>query len=266
VATQSQTVAENIPDRTISYRRFGIDEADLAIDFARSDTPGLITRLLEACVCDPQGKLPTGYFRELSIGKRLECLLILAAGPEGAPLDFPFQCSECGEKLELEVTLDEITALQQQADLIGAIEIDWKGQKASFRKPSGRDQEGWARTIFQDEHEAAAAMVRGLKIGGFEGETMDSTAFELVEKALDEADPLVNFLCRVACDVCGEQNEIRIDLCATALGILSRLQKQLIVTVHRLASHYHWSEKEIFATPHWRRNEYLELIAAGRRL
>jgi hypothetical protein len=60
-------------------------------------------------------------------------------------------------------------------------------------------------------------------------------------------------------------NDIAIDLCEVALTTLRRLQRQLIVMVHRLASHYHWSEQEIFAVPHWRRKEYLELIAAGRR-
>jgi len=55
-----------------------------------------------------------------------------------------------------------------------------------------------------------------------------------------------------------------IDLCDVALGALRRLQQQLLITVHQLASHYHWSEKEIFSVPAFRRQAYLNLIAAGR--
>jgi hypothetical protein len=33
--------------------------------------------------------------------------------------------------------------------------------------------------------------------------------------------------------------------------------------VHRLASHYHWSESEIIRLPQWRRESYLEMIEAG---
>lgn len=262
--TLPPSAAGLLPQGRIAFRRFGIYEEDLAIDFAGSDTPALITRLLEQCAQDPEGQLPPGFFRELSAGKRLECLLILAAGPQRPAFSFPFGCAACGEELELELTLEEISSLQQQADQIEAIEVELGGQRVAFRKPKGRDQEDWARTIFQDEGEAARAMLGALAVRGTTAEALDSLAFDRVDKAMDEADPLVNLVCQVSCDACGEQNNLSIDLCETALGMLSRLQKQLILTVHRLASHYHWSEKEIFATPHWRRNEYLELIAAGR--
>jgi len=63
--------------------------------------------------------------------------------------------------------------------------------------------------------------------------------------ALEEADfnasrkpwmklTLVNFLCHVACEECGQQNEFGIDLCDAALSVLHRIQKQMIVMVHRL--------------------------------
>ena len=74
-----------------------------------------------------------------------------------------------------------------------------------------------------------------------------------------------DFSCRVSCGECGELNEYDIDLTETALGMLNRAQKQLVITVHQLASHYHWSEAEIFAVPDWRRQQYLELTGAIKK-
>jgi hypothetical protein len=88
---------------------------------------------------------------------------------------------------------------------------------------------------------------------------------EVIEEALDEADPLVNFQCSATCAECGAENQVPVDLCGLALGMLARQQKQLLATVHILASHYHWGETEIFSIPHWRRIEYLNLIADGRQ-
>lgn len=258
------SLAGQFPVTGIGMRRFGIYENDLVIDFAGSDTPALITRILEQCAIDPEGSLPAGIFRELSIGKRLECLLGLAAGGPEAVLSFPFKCGGCGEEIELELTIGEISARQHEADLIETVEVEIKGESTAFRKPSGRDQENWAGMVFRDEREAARAMICTLTVTPVGWEALDADDLDRIDEAMDEADPLINFRCHVACGECGEQSEFLIDLCDTALGMLSRLQQQLIVTVHKLASHYHWSEKDVFAVPHWRRIEYLDLIAAGR--
>ena len=79
---------------------------------------------------------------------------------------------------------------------------------------------------------------------------------------MEEADPLVNFSCSIECGECGQPNDHEIDLFETALDMLSRAQRRLILSVHRLALHYHWSEREIFDVPEWRRRQYLDLIGA----
>lgn len=208
--------------------------------------------------------MPPGFFRNLSVGKRLECLLMLAAGGSVAAFNFPFHCAGCGQEVELEVTLEEIAKLQEEADLVVMVEVEIGGESRAFRKPRGSDQERWGGMTFIDEREAASAMIGTLAAGPLDMEVLAETDLGFIDEKLDEADPLVNFLCNVGCGECGHANEFRIDLCETALGMLARLQKQLIVMVHKLASHYHWSEREVFDVPHWRRLEYLDLIAAGR--
>lgn len=249
----------------VGLRRFGVFESDLDIDFASANRAALATSLLESCAVDPTGALSEGFFRELLIGKRIECLLVLAAGGRDAALGFPFKCEGCGEEIELELTLREISEMQHEADLTETVCVDIGGSRICFRKPTGRDQEEWSRMKFIDERDAARGMIATLVELSEPLEAIQYEELSAVEEVLEEADPLVNFSCNVSCGECGELNEHEIDLMETALGMLNRAQNQLIVAVHRLASHYHWSEQEIFAVPDWRRQQYLELIGAMRK-
>ncbi len=257
-------LAGQFGESEIRLRRFGVEENDLEIDFAASNTTGLITRIIQQCAAGLDGGTLARLLPDLSVGKRLECLLVLASGSEGSAYSFPFRCAGCGKEIELELTLDDISAQQHKADLVETVEVEIEGRRAEFRKPTGRDQENWGRMIFRDEQEAARAIFDTLIVSPVKWETLEEEDFGRIEEALDEADPLVNFVCHVTCEECGQQNEFPIDLCDAALGLLRRIQRQTIVMVHRLASHYHWSEKEIFEVPHWRRIEYLELVAAER--
>ncbi len=260
----SPTLAVDSAGREVGLRRFGIVESDLAINFAADNSALLVTTLLEQCVVVFDVNLPEDFFRALSVGKRLECLLTLAAGEERVPFNFQFNCGGCGAELEIELTLDEITEIQHEADLIDVINVRVGGEPINFRKPTGDDQKNWAGTIFRDEKQAAMAMVGALAGPSESRIRLRAKDLDLIDDAMDEADPLVNFRCRVACAECGAENKFSLDLCDAALRTLARQQKQLIVMVHKLASRYHWSEKEIFEIPHWRRAEYLDLIAAGR--
>jgi hypothetical protein len=260
-----QGIGRDVSAGGVGLRRFGIFEGDLCLDFASANRAALVTRLLESCAVDPAGILPDSFFRELSVGKRVECLLVLAAGEPGAALGFPFKCAGCGQEIELELTLREISEMQGEADLIEMVGVDIGGRRMEFRKPTGRDQEMWGKMIFSDERDAAAGMIGTLAALPGSFEALQPDELSAVEEGLDEADPLVNFSCRVSCGECGELNEHETDLTETALGLLNRARNQLVITVHRLASHYHWSEQEIFAVPDWRRQQYLELTGAIRK-
>ncbi len=244
-------------------RRFGIHESDLSIDFAVSNQSVLVTRILEHCAGDSEDGARADFFRDLSVGRRLERLLTLASHGERSAFSFPFHCSGCRQQLEFELTLDEIREQQRQADSIDVVAVEYGGKSLAFRKPRGRDQENWGAMNLLDQTEAMRAMLGSLALRHEVPADPAPELIDLVDDAMDEADPLVNFHCQITCAECAASNELAIDLCEVALSILRRLQRQLIVNVHKLASRYHWSEQEIFAVPHWRRQEYLDLIAAG---
>ncbi|MFN0140323.1 MAG: hypothetical protein ACKVQW_09580 [Pyrinomonadaceae bacterium] len=167
--------------------------------------------------------------------------------------------------MELEITINELCELQRSADEIETIGVSVKGRRLEFRKPTGADQEDWARTVFRDERDAAKGMICSLAITSTAAKSIKPDSFDLIEDAFDEADPLVNFGCSVTCEECGEQNEFAVDLVETALDLLNRAQYRLMYSVHKLATHYHWSEAEIFAVPDWRRREYLKMIETMKR-
>lgn len=246
----------------IDLRRFGLTEGDLAVDFLSTDRASLATRLLELCTPKIDG-LPDGVFIDLSIGKRIELLLLLAFGAEGSIVPLLFTCSSCSEELEIELELAEISNLQRSSDEFEMINVRLDEQTISFRKPTGRDQEIWAETIFRDEKDASREMIDSLTDDPESLRDLAPDAFLEIENALDEADPLVNFSCVITCEVCGVQAEHDVDLLEIALEKLWSAQNELLLMVHRLASRYHWSEKEIFAIPHVRRLQYLSFIDEG---
>lgn len=260
-----QRIGRDVSADNVGLRRFGIFEGDLCIEFSSANRAALATRLLEACTVDPAGILPDYFYGELSTGKRIECLLVLATGGADTALGFPFKCAGCGEEIELELTLREISEIQGEADLVDRVGVEIGGRPMAFRIPTGRDQQMWSQMIFKDEDDARAGLIGTLAAPPESSQALEPDELDAVEVALDQADPLVNFSCRVACGECGELNDRKIDLLETALGMLSRAQHRLIVTVHRLASHYHWSEQDIFAVPDWRRQQYLKLTGEAEK-
>lgn len=253
--------AEKYAAAEIRMRSFGTEEDDLAVDFSSADIAALVLRILEQCAVGGKSEIPKNFFRDLSIGKRLEYLLRLAAGTERTAFYFSFKCTVCAEDLEFELTLDEIAEIQSEADLSETIEVETAQGNLVFRKPLGKDQEIWQETIFEDEQTAVIEIARTLQIAPATPLKIEDEILQKIEQALDEADPLINFFGRVRCANCDSVSEFETDLCRFALNELHFSQQKLLHAVHRLASHYHWSEHEIFAVPHWRRLKYLQLIA-----
>lgn len=254
------SLADKYPAERLKFRAFGTEKEDLAVDFSQADLPVLVTQILTQCLISRTENLPGQFFWDLSVGKRLECLLRLAAGAENSSFSFPFGCGSCGQQLELELSLAQIAELQSQSDQSETLAIKQKGKKIVFRKPLGRDQQDWQEIDFADERAAIRTIFSSLQLSGEQPADFSDEILPLLEELFDEADPLINFNCRADCFDCGAANRFQTDLLGFALDELRRLQWRLLSTVHRLASHYHWSESEIFAVPHWRRQQYLSLI------
>jgi hypothetical protein len=260
-------VMARYPVGTLALRPFGISESDLNVDFERTPRPVLVTDLLSCCTRDVQeANVDQGLFWQLPVGTRIECLLTLLVAGSGSEIPIVFRCPDpaCGEPAEVEISIEEIAALQREAYATDRVEVPVDHELLALRRPTGADQLAWLRGHFPDGASASRAMVRTLLLNGHDGDVRGDTLPDewlgSIEEAMEEHDPLVNFTLRVKCPACQWENPVVIDLEELALRKLRHAQSRLLASVHRLAAHYHWSEQQIFAVPSWRRDRYLSLI------
>jgi hypothetical protein len=244
---------------------FGGELEDLEPDFGGANRARLERDVLACCARLESGEsLPGGFFRDLEVGKRTEALLLLAELTTGRGIDAEVRCANpaCGEAMEVELGAEELSALQRAAENAGPPLLTVAGEQFPLRRPTGADEEAWRRA---DGRDLAQSMAESLVVDEFRLHFRRATArdkrwLEEANRVMGEADPLVDFRLRLNCPFCATQESYRVDLAELSLRRFRSAQQALIVGVHRLATRYHWSEREIFEVPTWRRRMYLALL------
>ncbi len=254
----------------LGFRRFGVIESDLNIDFTQSSRPHLVTQVLKCCTAIPDDLVHDEIpFWGWTVGKRIACLARISGLNGRSDFTVHVEClnQACGRGMDLEISVEELLRLQRRADRTAYLPVRIGASTLSLRKPSGSDQLRWQQGSFDDEKAALDAVIRTLvaEPSAFceEGPIPDDTV-RIIDEAMQEADPLVNVRLAVHCPHCGEENTYEIDLQETALARLHQAQVRLLEDVHRLALHYHWSEQQIISLPPWRRDQYLAFLERER--
>ena len=259
----SETAKLGLSDTALTLRPFGLYESDLNVDFSNTLRPFLVTQILECCTRSDV-TVPQNFFWNLTIGKRIECLLSLIAPEERPNIAVAFACqnANCAQDLEIELSLNEIFSLQEEAYADEQVSMKVGDKQLELRRPTAADQLTWLKSGFADEEAAVQTMIGTLLLsdGPFASEDVVAARVSGIEQLLDENDPLIDFKVEVHCSYCGTERMFEIDLEDLSLRRLRQAQLRLLRTVHTLARHYHWSEKEIFSVPYWRRAHYLSLI------
>ncbi len=256
----------HVPD--LLLRPFGTVEEDLEIDFDEKTRPSLVTQILVCCTADQKGgSLSQAFFWDLTIGKRIECLLTIATSGDVPSLLIPLRClrPSCQNEMEVEVLVEELSGLQRQRDALDLLSLRMGEERLVLKRPTGGDQLSWLQHSFTGEDDAVKEIIRTL----ISGRDIDSSHGKgaisdewvpILNQAMEEFDPLVNFRLSVHCPYCGKESRFEIDLEELSLGKLRKAQRDLFEVVHRLAFHYHWSERRILSISPWRRSHYLNLI------
>ena len=268
----SETSERQVRAASLSLRAFGQYEDDLAIDFDREALPHLVTRILQFCTqrdgADPPGP---AFFWALPIGKRIECLLTIATHGGALDLTARLRCPNetCGEEIEVDLSLTELAGEQERAgDLDDRVTVEVDGQTIVVRKPTGSDQLNWLTRTYPDEAMALQAIVESLlepdsSAAANQDQLLPDDWVSHANDALEEADPLVQFMVVTQCPHCDSETHLALDLQDLSLRMLKQEQRALLETVHRLAMGYHWGEQEILAVPPQRRARYLALLEHG---
>ena len=248
-------------------RPFGVLAKDRDVNFHQAYRPDLETQILQCCTCTHQSPPPTpDFFWNLDISTRTACLLLIAAlgeGTEDLTLDLRCRQPDCREEMEVELTQGDLASLLQPTSQSEPIQVRLSEHTFGLRRPTGADQLAWLNQSFADEFTAIRTMVQQLlpeeqwlpfqQIGGMNW-------LPAVNQVMEKMDPLVSFKLQVQCPGCGTKAVHGVDLGEIALQKLNRAQDQLLKTVHRLASHFHWTEEVILDLPLWRRERYLQFI------
>jgi len=249
----------------LSLRPFGLFRSDLEIDFDQYSRPHLVTQILQCCTTSEYGELPDPDFLwDLTSGKRIECLAMIATSKDSSGLAVHLRCANetCLQEMELEITLHELASIQHPVDGADHFSIQVGDESLPIRKPTGRDQCNWLELSFSDEDTAIRAMIQTLLVeSSFWGRSsIPDEWVRSIDRAMEEHDPLVNFVLMIPCPHCDLENRHDIDLQELTLDVLRREQLRLLEAVHRLALHYHWGEEQMFSLPPWRFRHYLALI------
>src|SRR6266540_3756712 len=251
-------------DAPYSVRAFGTRKADLDFDFTTNDRPGPVTDVLSACVLGRDGSpLATDRVWAMPVSQRIECLLRLAAAGHTFVWSVTLRCprDDCRQLIEIELPIDDVLALQRRAEQTDLAEWQDGAISLRLRRPTGGDQRQWRAAWFADAAQARDAIFQSL-VSSPE-QLSAANLIEMIDARLEEFDPLVAFSVQVGCPHCGLQTDFPVDLEALALSELEKVQTQLLQDLHRLATHYHWSESEILDLTPQRRARYLQLIEAG---
>ncbi len=248
----------------LRLRRFGSSAEDLDVDFENSYPPQVVTEVLSKCAYELGcGPLTPSFLWSLSVGKRLECLLILMGLGTRGEFNIPLRCpsSSCRKQSEIDFTIAELLEIAARAPLEDRIFVQVNESSIPVRRPTGWDQLAWLEHPPQDENAAVRVMTQRLASDAASdgGERFWGPLSQAVEQTMREHDPLVGLTVSVNCAECGLPADHELDIAGIVLGLLRDRQRQLIRSVHKLARSYHWSEATILSIPPWRRDVYLGL-------
>lgn len=168
----------------------------------------------------------------------------------GPGADLYVVCPACGEALETRFDLEQLLALRPD----GAPTFAWAGAEYPLRAPTSRDV---ARAARGDD----AAQLASTCVIGFRDDAGGPEPAE-VEASLEQAFPLLNVTIGFTCSACDTGFSRRFDAPSYLWTDIEKLAQVLIGEVHRLASAYGWSERDILGMGRRRRAAYLARLAA----
>jgi len=184
------------------------------------------------------------------LGRRNAALLRLRRAIFGDALKSCVDCPKCGEQLEFTLSAD---ALLERA----ASHAPTHAQLGNLRVrlPTTRDLASVATEI-EETHAARKLLERLMDTPAGEIDFSD----ESLTRALDVADPCMDFTLDLSCPACDHTWSAPFDVPAYLWVEIDERARRLLDEVHALACTYSWSEKQIFALSEARRRAYLERI------
>lgn len=211
---------------------------------------------------DPLGETAV---RSLTVGDREALLLHLRRLTFGDRMACVLACPEpgCGERLDMDLSVGDLL-VDPYTDSRERYEARIGRYRVSFRLPTGDDQEAVAPTAMDDPETAVSLVLKRCVeevLGGRAAASLPLAVARKLPAIMAELDPQAELRLDLSCPVCGTRFDVPFDTGDFLFRELAVHAAGLEREVHLLALHYHWSEPEILALPHRKRQRYLELLA-----
>ncbi|MGB8702282.1 MAG: hypothetical protein WCD18_22935 [Thermosynechococcaceae cyanobacterium] len=206
----------------------------------------------------------------LSIGQRDRLLLTLREQLFGSQLVSVAVCPACGDRLELNFSVQEIQLPATEVPSI--IEIHQGGYLVQVRLPNSLDLAAmmqWPAAALSDlRRRLLEQCLMGVQREQENRETIPVTDFpedlvEAIATQLAAADPQADIQLDLGCPACGQKWQTAFDIGTFLWSEIHAWAVRLLREVHGLASAYGWSEADILAMSAQRRQWYLEMVGSA---
>jgi len=206
----------------------------------------------------------TNEWARVSIGERDRQLLQLRQELFGARFEAIAGCPECGERLELTFSTQDLLA--QRAEMETASEplkLSSGGYEVDYRVPTTDDllavagNPGQARELLIER--CVAARNDGVAISA---SALPDEVVTLLGQKMADADPQAEVQILLTCPACSHHWPTVFDILSYLWGEIEDWAQRLLQDVHSLASAYGWSERDILSMSATRRRLYLEMVGA----
>jgi len=183
----------------------------------------------------------------------------------GAPLVCTASCTECGERLELSFSTDDLFANEDDAST-GSFPLSVENYELSFRLPNSFDL---AELATLDNPDTARQLLLDRCISTAERDgnrvaisELPAFVLEVVVTRMGEIDKTGNVQVVVSCPQCAQRSQAIFDIESFFWKEINAWATRMLREVHKLASTYGWRELDILNMTAWRRQVYLNLIGA----
>lgn len=211
---------------------------------------------------------------DLTIGDREALVLAVRRATLGERLQCVVDCPDCGAAMDLDLAVGDLLLAPYEAsaphydDTMRVADGVWR---VRYRLPTGADQIAAARVCADDALRGARELLARcvIDVASPSGDCIEAASLpQAVADALGQRmaalDPQAEIALAFACPECGTETSAILDAADLLFRELAARGDALYHEVHRLAMHYHWSERDILALPHRKRRRYLALLADER--
>lgn len=199
----------------------------------------------------------------LPLGQRDGLLLELRRALFGDHMQCLTACPACNERCEWTCTAESLQVRSAEARISPDHEWSDGSWTVRFRPPSGRDL-----AALRGSPDEAAAARRLLELcvlaATHDGEPVAADALpdgvaDDIARAVGQADPQTALSLSLACPACRHEWEPDFDIGAFLWAEFNAWAQRTLADVHRLATQYRWSERDILSLSPARRALYLAM-------